>query len=66
MAELDEAVSENNRLNDLIRQYEELESQSSADKTVEANSIEQLMENLKTVIYFVTMFNFCYTLSVNK
>ena len=50
------ALSENERLNELIKEFEEL--QKPSDETlVESDSMEQIVANLKTVITFaITLF----------
>ena len=53
---LQAALSENERLNELIKEFEEL--QKPSDETlVESDSMEQIVANLKTVITFaITLF----------
>ena len=49
---LKSALSENDRLNELIREFEEL-NRPSEETLVETDSMDQLLANLKTVITFI-------------
>lgn len=55
-AHLKDVQTENERLNGLIKEFEELQKPGDETLVIEGDSMEQLLVNLKTVITFLFTF----------